>query len=353
MDGGTVGIASTRVPCLGPGVVAGGVGGGGAWHGSSWIRWSRARGRAGSDSRSSISSRRSRKRGSRLTVGPAVAAEGHVDHGAATRPGSRRQHVDALAEVDRLLHVVGDHEDGGAGALPDGEQEVLHRPLGLGVEGAEGLVEQQHVGLRAPGPGRWRPAGACRPTARRGSRSANCGEPRDAEQLVDPLGACRLRVAGALEAEGDVLRAPSSTGTASTPGRPCPGPGPGPTTPLAVDLDRARRSRVSSPPTMLSSVDLPQPEAPTMARPARRRARRGRRRRGRRSRSRRPAVGLAPGRRTRQLAAGAGDRRSWLRPRRRAVAQPAQEQVARRRRSARRRAAGRTCGRCAGTAGPG
>ena len=33
------------------------------------------------------------------------------------------------------------------------EQEVLHVALGLGVERAERLVEQQHVGLGGEGPG--------------------------------------------------------------------------------------------------------------------------------------------------------------------------------------------------------
>ena len=51
------------------------------------------------------------------------------------------------AEEDRFLDVVGDEQHRLALALPDAEQQLLHQPAGLVVEGAEGLVEQQDGGI--------------------------------------------------------------------------------------------------------------------------------------------------------------------------------------------------------------
>src|SRR5690606_36531090 len=63
-------------------------------------------------------------------------------------PGMRRQDVDALCEEERLLDVMRDHEDGRAGLAPDVEKEPLHQHAGVGIERAEGLVEEQHLRLR-------------------------------------------------------------------------------------------------------------------------------------------------------------------------------------------------------------
>ena len=54
---------------------------------------------------------------------------------------------DALAETHRLVDVVGDHEDGLAGRRVDADHLGLQRVAGDGVEGAEGLVHQQDVGV--------------------------------------------------------------------------------------------------------------------------------------------------------------------------------------------------------------
>ena len=85
-----------------------------------------------------------------------------------------------------------------------GEQEVLQVALGLGVEGAERLVEQQDVGLRGQRPGDGDAlAHAARELLRQGV--GELGEAHDAEQLVDPLGAAGLRPARDLEPELDVV----------------------------------------------------------------------------------------------------------------------------------------------------
>ena len=57
--------------------------------------------------------------------------------------GPRRHHRDAVGEIDRLLHVVGDEDHGLRRALPDAEQLRLHQVPGLRVERAERLVHQQ------------------------------------------------------------------------------------------------------------------------------------------------------------------------------------------------------------------
>ena len=63
-----------------------------------------------------------------------------------------RHHQHALGQVDGLVDVVGDHDDGLAGRLPQPQQLVLHGLARLRVERAERLVEQQDfriVGERA------------------------------------------------------------------------------------------------------------------------------------------------------------------------------------------------------------
>src|SRR5216684_8826116 len=73
-----------------------------------------------------------------------IAWGGEIDTdllGHAARP--RREHEDAVGEVDRLGNAVGDENDRGAGGGPDAEQllvQVIARDL---VERAERLVHQQ------------------------------------------------------------------------------------------------------------------------------------------------------------------------------------------------------------------
>ena len=59
--------------------------------------------------------------------------------------GVVRQHDDPFAQEDCFLDVVGHHQDGRAGVLPDLSDEDLHVLFGLDVECAERLVEQQDL----------------------------------------------------------------------------------------------------------------------------------------------------------------------------------------------------------------
>src|SRR3546814_4325675 len=133
VDGGTVGIVSTRVPCMARAwsraawvVAVPGIGGPGSGGGGCEVVLG---GQQVLDLVAEVEEARVALEG-----GTAVASERDGDHRAdPARPG--REPVDALGEVDGLLHVVGDHEDCGAGGRPGGGREGLHRPLGLGFEG--------------------------------------------------------------------------------------------------------------------------------------------------------------------------------------------------------------------------
>ena len=61
------------------------------------------------------------------------------------------------AEAGRLPHVVGDEQDRRAGLPPDPLQLVVHDVAGHGVQRAEGLVHEQHVGLLGQRPGQGDP----------------------------------------------------------------------------------------------------------------------------------------------------------------------------------------------------
>ena len=90
------------------------------------------------------------------------------------------------------------------------------------------------------------------------------GEPHDAEQLVDPLGAVGLRPSRRTRGRRRCSPRTDLPREQRVGLEHHPAVGPGPDDEVAVDRAPRRRSAVSSPPTMLSSVDLPQPDAPTM-----------------------------------------------------------------------------------------
>src|SRR5690348_6042714 len=56
---------------------------------------------------------------------------------------------DAVGQIDRLVDIVGDEEDGFAVALPDAQQLRAHHLPDLRIERAERLVHQQDLGLDA------------------------------------------------------------------------------------------------------------------------------------------------------------------------------------------------------------
>ena len=60
---------------------------------------------------------------------------------------------DAIGEVEGLVEIVGDEEDGFAEVGQESAEHVLHLGAGEGVECAEGLVHQQDGGLGGKGAG--------------------------------------------------------------------------------------------------------------------------------------------------------------------------------------------------------
>src|SRR6266850_601756 len=77
-----------------------------------------------------------------------VARAGKVDaHLFADASGASGEDDDAVAEEYGLFDVVGDEDDGLARALPELDQLFLHGLARLRIEGTEGLVHQQHLGI--------------------------------------------------------------------------------------------------------------------------------------------------------------------------------------------------------------
>ena len=58
---------------------------------------------------------------------------------------TRHEH-DAVGEEDRLHYVMGDEQHGRVRLLDDADHQLLHLPLGLGVERAERLVHEENRG---------------------------------------------------------------------------------------------------------------------------------------------------------------------------------------------------------------
>ena len=59
-------------------------------------------------------------------------------------PWPRRHDQYSVGQVERLVDVVGDEQDGGPLHVLDLEQELLHAFARLAVERAEGLIHEQH-----------------------------------------------------------------------------------------------------------------------------------------------------------------------------------------------------------------
>ncbi len=69
------------------------------------------------------------------------------------RKVSVRDQQDAVGQQDRLVDVMGDHEDGLVGAAPDLQQLVLDGAAGQRVQRAERLVQEQQLGVVGKGAG--------------------------------------------------------------------------------------------------------------------------------------------------------------------------------------------------------
>src|SRR5580692_6099665 len=63
----------------------------------------------------------------------------------ARRP--RTEHDDAIGELNGFVDVVGDEDDGPSFRLPDAQQLAAHDDARDGVEGAEGLIEKENIGI--------------------------------------------------------------------------------------------------------------------------------------------------------------------------------------------------------------
>ena len=180
------------------------------------------------------------------------------------RPGLALQRDDAVAEIDRLLEIVGDEHDRRARSPRAGADLVLQRLPRHGVERAERLVHQQDLRVAAPGSARSARAAACRRKAAPGIFARGRPSPILREQLVDLGRALRARRAARLQCQRDIAgdRAPRQQrlavvlehdGVFARPG-------------ASPACRRTRRSPVvgfSRPATMRSSVVLPQPDGPT------------------------------------------------------------------------------------------
>ncbi len=114
---------------------------------------------------------------------------------------------DAVGQVERLFLVVGDEDRGHARGVMHAAQFLAQRLAHRGVQGAEGLVQQQHAGLHGQGP---RQSHALALAARQLRRvaAAQAFQLDQAQQLIDPpgdLGLRRLVIALAhVQAERDV-----------------------------------------------------------------------------------------------------------------------------------------------------
>ena len=77
-----------------------------------------------------------------------------VDGELADHPaGPARQQHDPVGEAGGLAHVVGDEHDAEVPVGPQPLELVVEQVAGHGVEGAEGLVHEEDVGLLGEGPG--------------------------------------------------------------------------------------------------------------------------------------------------------------------------------------------------------
>src|SRR5689334_3101396 len=121
----------------------------------------------------------------------------------ARRP--RREHRNASGEEDRLADLMGDEQGGGPGAGEDLHQLELHELARLGVEGREGLVEEEKRRLDRERPGNVDPLAHAAGELMR----IMLFETRQADQLDQPLRALAhgapVEPALQLEAVDDVL----------------------------------------------------------------------------------------------------------------------------------------------------
>ena len=120
------------------------------------------------------------------------------------RPGAPDDDGDAVAEIDRLLDVVGDEDEARSGLVAHPLQFVLQRGLGHGIERGERLVHQQHLGAQRQ---RARDLHALLHAAGQlpGIIVGVAVEPNETERVAHPLLDLAARQS-AFQPEGDIAR---------------------------------------------------------------------------------------------------------------------------------------------------
>ena len=113
-------------------------------------------------------------------------------------------HHQLLGDVHRLLLVVGDEDRRHVHLLVEVAQPGAQVLADLGVEGAEGLVEQQHLRLHGQRPGQGH-ALALAAGELGGEAAGQPVELDQAQQLVDAVGDLRLLPLADLQPEADVF----------------------------------------------------------------------------------------------------------------------------------------------------
>ena len=71
------------------------------------------------------------------------------------RVGSQNMHL--LSQQQRFLQVMGNQDGSETGALPKAIKKILHRGTNMKIQGAKGLIQQQHLGTRCQGAGNGHP----------------------------------------------------------------------------------------------------------------------------------------------------------------------------------------------------
>ncbi len=138
-------------------------------------------------------------------AGPVVRTPGWSDIDDFPNPARTcRHHHDAVGEIHRLFDAMGDEENRAGIGPGQPDQFLLHQDSGLGVERAERLVHQQHVGIDCIGARNGHPL----LQAARQLMGIGIGVILEAHQLQEMLDAANSFAASdlpAFEAEADVL----------------------------------------------------------------------------------------------------------------------------------------------------
>ena len=175
------------------------------------------------------------------------------------------EHRDPVAHRERLLLVVGDEDERDADVALDLLELELHLAAQLEVEGAERLVEQQHLGPVDQRAGQRDPLPLAAGELVRPPLAVPL-EPDGGQRLLGPAAALLALDLLDPQAVLDVRRARPCAGRSRSPGRRCSRRarcGGRSVTSLVAEQDRPAVGR-SKPATSRSTVVLPEPEGPSI-----------------------------------------------------------------------------------------